>query len=393
MKKMKLTYLLAITFPFLVGCGEKPADGEPAQQQEETKAVTCKEVWDHALLLLNSANGKDMEAVSTVRESPDFSAYLALNSLKYKDEDYQVTWEALPEGKWKSAPQTGDYEAYTKYTPLYGDEKFQCSLKATIKKGDDSYSGEWKFNAGIHKREDLTDYTYMSIQEMNEKFVNASTKTDVVGKKIYTYGKITATVEQSSQHIYSGFWIQDGAHGLMCYQVYESAWFALEPKVGDTVIVGGTVADYSGLMEIYVYSLEGQKKTGFFDFPRVDDEKAAAVVAPVVTSLDNYAWNKDDATTRMKISALVEMNDLLYVEGLENLKVGVAATLKCKKGDSNVNVTINYHIGKAAYEALIEATKDFKANETRFKFYGVLSANNDINLNPIFGKDSFIVNQ
>ena len=26
MKKMKLTYLLAITFPLLVGCGEKPAE-------------------------------------------------------------------------------------------------------------------------------------------------------------------------------------------------------------------------------------------------------------------------------------------------------------------------------------------------------------------------------
>ena len=391
MKKMKLTYLLAITFPLLVGCGEKPTAEEPAK--EEPKVNLCKEAWDHSLLLLNSANGKDMEAVSTVRESPDFSAYLALNSLKYKNEDYEITWQALPEGKWKSAAQEGDYAAYTKYTPLYGDEKFECSLKATIKKGEDTYSGEWKFNAGIHKREDLTDYTYMSIQEMNQKYVNSATKNDVVGKKIYTYGKITATCEQSSQHIYSGFWIQDGEYGLYCYQVYESAWFALEPKVGDTVIVGGTVADYNGLMEIYVYSLEGQKKTGFFDFPKVDDEKALAVANPVKINLDGYTWSKDNADTRMKTSALVEMTDLVYVEGIDKLKVGVAATLKCKKGTADVSVTVNYHIGKDAYEALIEATKDFKANETTFKFYGVLSANNDINLNPIFGKDSIIVNQ
>ena len=121
---------------------------------------------------------------------------------------------------------------------------------------------------------------------MNDKFIN--NKAEVVGKKIYTYGKITATCEQSSQHIYSGFWIQDGEYGLYCYQVYESAWFALEPQIGDTVIVGGNVADYSDLMEIYVYSLEGQKKTGFFDFPRQDDEKAAAVAAPVKTNVDTY---------------------------------------------------------------------------------------------------------
>ena len=162
MKKMKLIYLVAATVPFLAGCGEE--------------VNPCKEAWDHSLLLLNSSNGKDMEAVSTVRESPDFSAYLALNSLKYKEEEYELTWEALPAGKWKTTAQTGEYEAYTKYTPIYGDEKFECSLKATIKKDGKSYSGEWKFNAGIHKREDLTEYTYMSIEDMNSKFVNASTK-------------------------------------------------------------------------------------------------------------------------------------------------------------------------------------------------------------------------
>lgn len=377
MKKMKFVYLFAVTFPLLAGCDEK--------------VNPCQEAWDHALLLLNSANGKDMEAVSTVRESPDFQAYLALNSLKYKNEDYEITWEALPAGKWKAVQQTGTYEAYTKYTPIYADEKFECSLKATIKKGDDSYSGEWKFNAAVHKREDLTDYTYMPISEMNDKFVN--NKTDVVGKKIYTYGKITATVEQSSEHIYSGFWIQDGESGLYCYQVYESAWFALEPQIGDTVIVGGNVADYNGLMEMYVYSLEGQKKTGFFDFPKENDEKAAAVAAPVKINLDNYTWDKDNADTRKKISALVEMTDLVYVEGIDKMKAGQAATLKCKKGEVEVSVSINYHIGKAAYNELIEATKNFKANETKFKFYGVLSAYNDVNLNPIFGKDSIIVNQ
>lgn len=377
MKKMKLISLFAIALPLLAGCGEK--------------VNPCKDAWDHALLLLNSSNGKDMEAVSIARDSADYQAYLALNSLKYQNEDYEITWEALPAGKWKTSPGTGDYAAYTKYTPLYGDEIFECSLKATIKKGDDSYSGEWKFNAGIHKREDLTDYTYMSIQEMNDKFIN--NKTEVVGKKIYTYGKITATCEQSSQHIYSGFWIQDGEYGLYCYQVYESAWFALAPQIGDTVIVGGNVADYSDLMEIYVYSLEGQKKTGFFDFPKQDDAKAAAVADPVKTNLDTYTWSKDDATTRMKVSSLVEMTDLVYVEGIDKLKVGTAATLKCKKGDVDVNVTVNYHIGKDAYEALIEATKNFVANTTTFKFYGVLSANKDINLNPVFGKDSIIVNQ
>ena len=390
MKKLKLTYLLALTFPMLVGCGEKQPEVKPKDENVVEKNP-CEEAWEHSLLLLNATTGKDMEAVSITRESPDYAAYHALNSLKYKGEDYELTWEALPEGKWKSSPGTGDYAAYTKYTPLYGDEKFDCSLKATIKKGDKSYSGEWKFNAAVHKREDLSTYTYKSIQQMNDDFVN--NKTEVVGKKIYTYGKITAVCEQSSQHIYSGFWIQDGEYGLYCYQVYESAWFAIEPKIGDTVIVGGNVADYNGLMEIYVYSLEGQKKTGFFDFPATGDEKAAAVAEPVKTNIDTYTWAKDDATTRMKISSLVEMTDLVYVEGADKMKPGVACTLKCKKGTANINVTVNYHIGTAAYTALKAVTDKFVANTTTFKFYGVLSANNDINLNPIFGVDSIIVNQ
>lgn len=379
MKKMKLLTLLALTIPVLAGCGK----AENA----------CKDAWEHCPLLLDSSTGKELEVVSIVRDSPDYNAYLALDSFYYAatGETYEITWEALPAGKWKSVAQKGDSEGRTKFTPIYADEEFECSLKATMKKGNDEMTGEWKFKAGTHTAEDLTDYTYMSIRDLNDKFINNST--DVVNKKIYTYGKITATVEESQQHIYSGFWIQDGEYALYCYQVYESQWFALAPQIGDTVIVGGNVANYNGLMEMYVYSKAGQKKTGFFDFPKQDDEKAAAVAAPVKTNIDTYTWAADNKDTRMKISALVEMTDLLYVSGAEKMSPGTACNLNCKKGNVDVVVTVNYHIGTDAYNAMKAVTDKWVANQTRFDFYGVLSAYNNLNLNPIFGVNSIIVKQ
>lgn len=377
MKKIKILSLLALALPLLAGCGEEEIN-------------PCAEAIDHAPMLLNYSSGVQMEAIESVRDANDFDAFLALTELNYLGVDYDITWEALPANSWRMIPQTGESSNYTKYSPIYGNTPFDCSLKATVSNGTSSASLTWKFRAAIHETEDLSEYTYMSIHDMNENFFN--NKNSVTnGNKYYTYGKITATVERSSQHIYSGFWIQDGADALYCYQVYDAVFFAIEPQIGDTVIVGGTLNDYGGLMEMYVYN-KPSSKVGFFDIPSVGDEKAAAVADPVKVNIDNIPWENEGEISK-KVSCLVEMSDLVYVSGKDKLAVGKAGTLKCKHGEDEIDVTVNYHIGTAAYTALINLVNTFVENQTTFKFYGVLSEYSDaLNLNPVFGVNSFIVN-
>lgn len=387
MKKMKFLSLLALALPVLTGCGaeEQPADNKDANV--ETKNI-CDEVLDHSPMLLRFT-GQELQIVDSVREAADFDAYLGITDLMYRGETYDVSWECSPADKWKQVPQVGEMAGYTKFTPKYGDEEFDCSLTATVSKGDIKASATWKFKADIHETEDLTQYTYMSIHDMNANYF-ANRNSVANGTKYYTYGKITATVEQSSQHIYSGFWIQDGEDALYCYQVYETVWFAIEPKIGDTVIVGGTLNDYGGLMEMYVYN-KPKSKVGFFDLAAENDEKANAVADPVEKNIDSIAWNNKGEICK-RVSALVEMTDLVYVSGAEGMKPGTACTLKCKHGQTDVSVVVNYHIGTTAYEALKAVTDKFVANETRFDFKGVLSMfNNELNLNPIFGASSITV--
>lgn len=385
MKKRKLLGFIALLLPMLAGCGEAPVN--------ENEAL-CKQAIESFPMLINYSDGKELNIIKSTRTAEDMDAYLGLTDLYWNGKQFDIEWKALPEGAWKIVPQTGDSEGYSKFTPIYVSESFDCSLEVTVslKEGDEvlgSSSAKWNFKADAHIVPDLSAYTYLSLESMNTQFY-ASTSAFSTSTKYYTFGTITAIYEQSSTHIYNGFIVQDGDYSLYCYQVYENQFFGLNPQVGDKMLVAGTLNNYGGLMEMYV-NANPTKNIGFIDFAPADDARVQALAEPKTLNIDTMEWS-ETGIIRKYISSLVDMTNVTFGAITKTPTVGAHGAFTLIRGTDTIPVSINYHIGTEAYTKLIEAINSWKPGETKLNFHGVVSSyENALSLNPIFGADSFTV--
>lgn len=365
--------LLALTIlPFalgLVGC----SGGNPDKDLTDL-------ALDSLPMLIDTTKGKEILATEAAINSADQTSYLALNTLTYKEKEFELEWVAAPAEKWVSKVYTTD-ETRTKYMPLYGDEEFECSLTLNLNIVGSKYvaSKTWKFNAAPHVKPDLSEYTFYTLENLQKAY--KAKPAELTSKKVYTYGQIVAHHE-APDHVYSGVYIQDGAYGLMLYSGQLSKlWESMDLVLGDKILVTGTITPYSGLVELQPAKIES-----------LDFYPEYTVATPVVNDLTNLTF--DYANVGVYQGSLVEFKGLTFKQfktraSTNNKKAGEVIFTK---GETEITVSINYHLGEEMTEAVNNLMDTLTAGTSVVDFNGVLSIYNEKpQLIPVFGASSFEV--
>ena len=99
---------------------------------------------------------------------------------------------------------------------------------------------------------------------------------------------------------------------------------------------------------------------------------------------DNTLWSNQ--------SSLVTMNNCKYSSGLDKFKPTAHSTLVFTSGNNNVKLYCSYHLGETMMEAIKKFCEDNGDKTVTIK--GVLtysSTDNDFEIIPVFGLNSFVV--
>ena len=215
---------------------------------------------DSVSLLLNSNTGKEIYPSETIeRQLDNYNSVLALKQFTFQEKEITLDWEYSPVNKWVVGVYTSD-ESRLKMTPIYGPEAFEASIKCKVsyvEKGKTLGKVElnWKFNV------DVTVVTEMTLQAINETYVNNNFKLDGLAGKdendntiiIGTRGYITATFEQPD-HLYAGVFFRWRLLNAVVRRKIKQPWNEGKYKVGDCIFRGWDDFTYSGLMEIVLPS-------------------------------------------------------------------------------------------------------------------------------------------
>ncbi len=382
MKKIRLVSAVVVALGTLAACQNNNAYGD-----------VCERALDAFPTLINFSTGKEVFVKEEGKiKCADYTMYLGLDKLSWtmgeEELNFELKWEAAPADKWAVTDYAKNGETRKQFRPLFGEESFDCSLSVRIdcvnEKGKSRGHAErtWEFTAGTHTAPDLSEYTYISIEELSTKRAAGQTYPD----KIYTYGYAVAM----HPDIYSGVYIQDGKFGLQLYagdtsKIWESSGFQAGTlnQVGSKILVAGGLSTYNGLLEIAPKVIEWTNDSA--------DEKAAAVKMP--------EWNVFDAEKpynaangEIAQATLVELKGLTYLEGNvektdNGVSTNVSVNIKMKQGETNVTMFLNYHIGAEQMTAFRTLIEGFTANQTVINLKGVASKYETINVIPVFGVD------
>lgn len=385
MKKITLVSTLVVALGTLAACTNNNAYGD-----------VCEQALDAFPTLINFSTGKEVFVKEEGKiKALDYTMYLGLDTLSWtvndKELNFELTWEAAPADKWAvSNYKTSDNQNRKKFRPLYGEEAFDCSLKATIncvnEKGKSIGHAErtWNFNAGTHQAPDLTDYEYVTCEQLAKGQVASN-------KKVYVYGYTTTSHEPSDTHLYTGVYMQDGAYGTLLYAgKLSQIWFSGGFEIGDRVMTAGVVSPYHGLVEV---------KPDFLEFTKDTDEKAAAVAQPVVNEFTaakpfNEANGKDSQSSLVRVKGLtykgIKVNGEVDPDA-ELSSTSTTSTVVFDQGGTQVVVSLNYHLGVDMMTALNALINTFVADQTVVDFYGPVSYYDGVQLIPTFGVESLTV--
>ena len=324
----------------------------------------CDQAINSLPILLDNSTGKEINLSDEKIEAKDLDSFLALNTLTWQNKEFDLKWTPAPAEKWKVKDYSADEER-TKYTPIYGAEAFDCSLTLDIstKDGKAKSKAVWNFTADAHKAVDLTNYTYVSIPDLIKGNVQDG---DYGSGKIWTVGYIHSHHE-SPDHVYSGLYIGDGDFSIMLYAGQISKlWSAYEFEIGDKVVMCGAPSPYKGLYEV---------KPDNMDFAETY-EHASDVTLPTVLNGNDLIWSNTDKTDD---GALVHQSSKVKYTGAEFVSGdGKSNTsLVFKFGTVEISVYMNYHLGTALIDEVVELFKDAKAGD-KYDIEGVISVSNDI---------------
>ncbi len=350
---------------------------------------------DSVSLLLNSNTGKEIFPSETIeRQLDNYNSVLALKQFTFQEKEMTLDWEYSPAEKWVVGSYTSD-DSRLKMSPVYGENAFKASIKCTVSYVENGKTFgkvelNWKFNV------DVTVVTEMTLQAINETYVNNNFKLDGLAGKdendntiiIGTRGYITATFEQPD-HVYAGVFLSDGAYSMQLYAgKLSNLWGEGDYDIGDCIFVVGTISLYSGLMEIAP------------SFMETINGEAYNIASPVTIDGDDIAWN---TTSAVYASTLVTLDDCTYKSGNVDKVSGHANILFMHDGNE-VNVACNYHIGPTFMQNIKDlvggkaaageqpAVPGFVTNQTKVNLRGILSIyDGQLQIIPVFGADSIIV--
>ena len=345
----------------------------------------CAKAADTAPLLLNSSTGKEIYSSQTsVRDMEDYNSVLALNAYTFQQKELTFEWEALPADKWVKSEYVLD-ATRDKFTPVYGKEDFDASIKCTIsyvegKKTKGKAELSWMFHVA------KTEVVEMTLKDLNEQFVTAGNKLsfakDEEGKdlQIGVRGYITTTYEQPD-HTYAGVWISDGEYSLQLYAgQISSLWKENSLKVGDCIFAVGPLSMY-GIIEMKPTIME------------VIDGAAYKIAEPVTLDLKDQEIQTGDYSW-LHQSSLVKLDSCAYKSGIDKFNPKAHSTLVFRCGDKDIKLYCSYHLGEkmmGEIKDLIESYGEAAAPTVTLK--GVLTystTDSDFEIIPVFGTDSIV---
>lgn len=363
-KKLSLLLMSGIMAASLASCGG------------DAKAYNdlCKEALDSIPMLLDASTGKEIYATDEALEASNYRQFLGLNVLTWRDVEFKLDWKVSDESKWIVSSYKLD-ATRTRFMPNYTDNEetgnFECGLTLTISalkggKVAGKASESWKFQA------EPLEYSTYTIQGLEEAY---TADPDHMGnKKVAVVGRIVGSFEQSTKHLYSGVYVQDGAYGVMLYAgTLGNAWFEQEMKVGDPVIIAGATSPFNGLLEV---------KPDYIEVLTEDDPRVTALTAPVVNDGDEIGFENLVPYQ----SALVRMTGLKYKSG-KVTSLTSHTNIIFTKDSKDVTVRLNYHLGETKMQELKDLIDTFVANTTVVDFFGVTGVYNDPQLSPVCGRE------
>ena len=376
MKRLFRALILpALMMATLAGCG-----GNSGEQTDYNDL--CAKAADAQPMLLNASTGKEIYTSSHKKELSGYNSVLALKGFTYKEKEFKVDWELTPADKWTSSTYLVD-NTRLKMTPNYDATGFEASLKATVSYAE---GGQQKGKAELSWAFDVAASTVkeLTLKQINENYVKngndlGDMAKDSEGKDVTvgTRGIVTSTFEKKD-HVYAGVFIQDGEYALQLYAgSLSSLWAENGVKEGDCVFVVGKLSVY-GVIEMGPTLME------------IIDPAAYNIAEPVTINLNEKEFTGSALMKHQ--STIATFNNLTYVSGNVE-KTSSHATIKFSNGDTEVAVYCNYHIGPDAMTAIQELVDGYDT-DTVVNIKGILSFyNNDPQIIPIFGAESFIAPQ
>lgn len=369
MKKKILFILPALMLGMsLAACGEEQVTHTPEEAIEYVSEVL-------PTLFLDAA-GMPGRLKKTYDVVPG-DTFLAMTTFTYEDTlEVNIEWTS-------DRPSDVTIKNVTNSGGIKVENRVQISFK-TVYKMEDRYSSkitgritcedatpvEVYFNTDV-KHLNVRETT---IREFKEGYKDAQYNKTLANPvfassdTVSVYGYVVANFEPTSDHLYSGAWIQNGEDGLQLYAgTLSTFWFDLELKVGDLIRAIGYGAGYNGLLELKPNVIE-----------KITVKGDLVVADPVVKQFATAdGWSAAELLN--KDGNAVFMKNLVLKTALPTLVAGSHWTIALQgtKADGttkvDVQLYVNYHIGKDAQNALKPILEGLVVGTTTFDLKAMIS--------------------
>lgn len=242
---------------------------------------------------------------------------------------------------------------------------------SALKAGTATITATWRDKTDTIELTILDKAPVMGLKALREGIAAGELKEGAI---VDFYGEVTATMEPSEDHLYSGIYVQDGEYAMMVYAgSLGTLWFENNLAIGDKVYVNGTLAPYNGLNEVKPTELR-----------KIEDGEYE-VAEPTALEITAETYN---ATSLLgNDGRLFTMKDLTYVDGkITDVTAHTNINFEATKEDGTkvpVVFRANYHLGKTAMTELKEVVDGLSAG-TKVDLTGVISWFNTPQLAPQF---------
>ena len=387
-KKLFLLPLLAL--PFLSGCSNGPTDQD-----------VLKGALENTVLLMRIRNGRDIapsEDDQAVRYAEVNEYFLALKDFDFKfdpmdTKSYPIhmDWSTTDTENWIFENYAKD-DTRLKVKPIYKEnQSYTTSLDLTMStESGATLSAKWNFEIDPYIAPDLTEYTYASAQTIIDTYITTPSDPLVAsGSKLYTYGTVTAKVENP----YRGIWVGDGNYGVMIYGADDTLADTVE--IGDKVIVAGVSSPYSGTYEINVSSSK------ILVIAPDADAHVQALTTPVVLNGNEMlwtAWQDSDGLNNnayCKIGSTVQVTGATFKSLTGDLTKDEHATITFTLNGVDIKLYMNkneFRNGSEEKLAIKAVVDQLVANETVCNLKGIIGQyNKTAQITPAFFGDSIVI--
>lgn len=307
-------------------------------------------------MTINLTSGQTLSATTSVKINTETFKVDVVNGVEVT---IAYAIDEATAANWNIKPGSPDATHARLAPKIFDFEDYSSTLTGTIAYGSATKSVAWTISIAQRGYE-------LIVIPISEVRGNVA-----VDQEFTTRGYITGTMEPNTTHLYSGVMIADGEYAIMLYAgQLSNIWFANEFAIGDLIIVSGKYSPYNGLSEM--------KPTEM-----AIDYAYAEVSEPV----DIVIASEADFTTANLLGhdcCIIQVNGLVYQSGKENLTSGGGhVTIKFKLGATDVDMYINYHVGKSVQEPLIALMADWVAGTTTINYHGHLGWFNKPQLMPL----------